>query len=195
LTLGPPPAYFSTLRLVEWTPPRPLIRISNYGTGEPHFGRKQVYRFDSPDGSFGTCYAGFSLSCAFAETVLHDRSVESDGRIHVAHSILDRKWVVMLEHSELRLAVMRGAHLLTAGGDGELSTIQPYGLTQEWAKAVHDHPQTVDGFVYTSRRLNNAKAVVLFERAEPRINASGYREFLTHPGRPAIRAMFKIKVT
>jgi hypothetical protein len=52
--------------------PSALFRISRFSAGEPYLGKSASHRFDDPLKKFGTCYLGFSLECAIAETILHD---------------------------------------------------------------------------------------------------------------------------
>lgn len=70
-----------------------LYRISRHATGEPFFGRSGANRFDAPDRSYGTCYCGFDLQTAVAETVLHDLR-PALGVFEVAQSDLDARFLV-----------------------------------------------------------------------------------------------------
>jgi len=54
--------------------------------------------------------------------------------------------------------------LLRLGGNGEISGTGDYTVPQAWASALVAHPANIDGFIYMSRRVNDAFAVVLFER-------------------------------
>lgn len=73
-----PVATFSQLSLdIAYVSPSTLYRVSGHDSGEPHFGRNKSYRFDDPTPKrgnirFGTCYLGFSLDVAIAESLLHD---------------------------------------------------------------------------------------------------------------------------
>lgn len=188
MTLHPPSSSFSALTLpVTDVDPKDLFRISRHNSGEPFFGKSGLNRFDDPRRSlsekrrFGTCYLGFTLECAFAETVLHDR-VATKGAFRLPYSELDR-WVVRFKGDLLQLAVLTGTHLKRLGGEGSLSTTTPYDLPQQWALAVHGHPAAVDGFVYMSRHQNDQPAVVLFDRAKAKLKAvPKYTEFQDYPG-------------
>jgi hypothetical protein len=173
---------------------RALVRISKHDSGEPFFGRSGDNRFDSPDGSFGTCYCGFTLACAFGETVLHDKAIKPGGGFDVPLVLLERRWVVSLAHTGLRLAHLRGTDLLPLGADGTLSTTMPHDLPHLWSKAVYDHPGKVDGIIYTSRRVNDEAAVVLFDRAAHLVSPVKYRRYLSHPGRAAVHTKLKVSV-
>lgn len=64
----------------------------------------------------------------------------------------------------MKLARLYGAALLRLGGNGEISGTSDYALPQAWASALVAHPASIDGFIYMSRRVNDAFAVVLIER-------------------------------
>lgn len=194
LKLQKPPKDLNTRTLsVQLVSPSKLIRISDYATNEPHFAKSGGRRFDDPNNVFGTCYLGFDLTVAFAESVLHDLEPGPSGftvqpidvSSRFAHSFRGRK---------LKLANMYGNDLFRLGGHGELSGTPDYKLPQAWAKALHDHPANIDGFIYMSRRVNDAMAVVLFERcalgpqaitskkADVLIHHSNYLQALTDLG-------------
>lgn len=166
--LLPPGANFSTLPLdVQLLNPSQLYRVSTYDTGEPYFGRSRGNRFDDPTAKkadrFGTGYLGFNLTVAIAETLLHDAEPEN-GRFEVPVSEIEARYVFRFRGPELRVANLTGTPLLLLNGNGEISGTTNYRLTHKWARAVFDHPQQVDGFLYMSRRVNDSVAVVLFER-------------------------------
>ncbi|QBR04191.1 RES family NAD+ phosphorylase [Paraburkholderia pallida] len=169
---------------IEEINPSKLLRISRYESGEPHFSKSGLNRFDTPDGSFGTCYFGLTLACAFAETVLHDRTAVSGG-FPLVYADLEQRWVVRFKSADkLRLATFRGASLKKLGADGRVSTEVPYGVPQAWSKALHDHPENIDGFTYQSRHLNTEPAVVLFDRCSSKLTCKPgkYKNFLDYPG-------------
>jgi hypothetical protein len=189
LSLQVPSKDFSTLVLpVIDVNPSKLVRISRHNSGEPYFGKSGLNRFDDPRAHlpdadrFGTCYFGFTLACAFAETVLHDRT-SVNGAFPLPYTQLAR-WVVRFKGSTLNLAVLTGKHLKRLGGEGGLSSIVPYDIPQQWSAAIHDHPANVDGFVYISRHLNTEEAVILFDRAAPKLTpkTGKYKSFLDYAG-------------
>lgn len=151
-----------------------FVRVSRFGSGEPFFARSGGSRFDDPRRRFGTCYFGFDLVTAVAETVLHDE-MPIGGRFLVAKTELESRHIVRLRDGEtLTVADFTDAALKTTVGDGSISTVFPYDLPQQWAAAVHAHPAKVDGIRYVSRQLNGRKAVVVFERAAPRLHTATY---------------------
>lgn len=176
MPLQAPPRDFASLPLtVAPVPASRLFRISRFPTGEPFFGRSGGNRFDDPLPAkrrrYGTCYAGFDLETAIAETVLHD-DMPVGGRFAVSYADFAARWLVRFKGETLQLANLTGPSLKALGGDGELSTIVPYALPQRWSQAVHRHPQQVDGILYVSRHVNDRMAVVVFERAQHRLGTA-----------------------
>lgn len=162
--LAAPSKSINTVKLdVEHVDPAALVRVSRHDTGEPYFGRTGGCRFDDPLKVFGTCYLGFSLTTAFAESVLHDISPVR-GSFRVPVSEVAGRFALAFQGPELRLAKLYGTSLLRLGGNGELSGTSRYRLPQAWSAAVEAHRDNVDGFLYMSRRVNNELAVVLFHR-------------------------------
>lgn len=168
LPLRPPPPDFATRTLdIASVSPATLCRVSKYDTNEPHFARSGACRFDDPAERFGTCYLGFNLTVAFAESVLHDLEPGLAG-FSVPTSEITRRFALRFKASGaspvLQLAKMYGTALLRLGGNGELSGTAVYDLPQSWSAALYDHPAKIDGFIYMSRRVSDSMAVVLFER-------------------------------
>ncbi|WP_257219948.1 RES domain-containing protein [Burkholderia sp. AU18528] len=79
------------------------------------------------------------------------------------------------------MAVLHGLPSKNLGGDGALSTIAPYDIPQQWSLAVHRHHRRVDGFLYMSRHLNTSEALVLFDRAGPKLSLKNAVPFRRHP--------------
>ncbi|WP_434715718.1 RES family NAD+ phosphorylase [Paraburkholderia sp. A3RO-2L] len=173
--------------------PASLVRISRRSTSEPHFGRSGGNRFDDPRKAkkYGTSYFGFNLHCAFAETVLHNESAQKNGGFRLATSELER-YVLTFEGAKLNVAILHGIELKNLGGDGSLSTVTPYTVPQQWSLAVHNHPQHVDGFVYVSRHLNTAEALVVFERAKDKLTLRDATALRDYPGAAGVLIDFRI---
>lgn len=172
LELKAPPADINSRELdLALVAPASLCRVSRYNTGEPYFGRTGDCRFDDaqPDLArrFGTCYLGFNLTVAFAESVLHNLEAGADGFLIPTTEVSSRfalSFKAARKAATLKLANLYGTALLRLGGNGELSGTPHYALPQAWAAALVMHPEKVDGFIYMSRRVNDSLAVLLFER-------------------------------
>ena len=182
--LTAPGEHFASATLVtREVAPTALVRISRYATGEPYFGKSGGNRFDDPRKRrrYGTSYFGFDLHCAFAETVLHDEVADLVlGGFPLVTTELDR-YVLSFDGAPLTVAVLHGLPLKNLGGDGALSAIAPYDIPQQWSLAVHRHHCRVDGFLYMSRHLNTSEALVLFDRAAPKLSLKHAVPFRRHP--------------
>jgi hypothetical protein len=175
--------------------PKSLIRVSRHNTGEPYFGTTGANRFDDPNPNkaarYGTCYFGCGLETAIAETLLHDASPVK-GFFLISPNEIAARFVVHYKGSSLTLADLTGASLKRIGLHAELSGTSYYKTPQRWSKAIYDHPQQVDGFVYMSRHVNTEKAVVLFERASAKIKMGKATPLPSYPGFAAAAKMLGI---
>ncbi len=198
MSVAEPSDTFSELILpVATIDPMELVRLSRFNTGEPYFGRSKANRFDDPrfdtaSQRFGTCYFGLSLAGAFAETVLRNRTAAGGG-FSLTASELER-YVIGFEGDSLQVAALFGKSLLTLGGNGALSTITPYDIPQQWSLAIHRHPASVDGFAYVSRHLNTEMAIVLFDRAQPKLRVRSVTRFADTAGALRVTRDFHIRV-
>ncbi|MBI3345805.1 MAG: RES family NAD+ phosphorylase [Burkholderiales bacterium] len=169
----PPPAAKLKLRIKNIDATK-RHRVSRFSSGEPFFGRSGANRFDDTAMGFGTCYLGFDVPTAVAETVLHDE-MPVRSRISVAQTDFDSRQLVRLPMGgTLRLADFTGAALKALVGDSSISTVMPYDPPQQWAAAVHAHPAIVDGICYVSRQSNDRKSVVVFDRAKSKPGTATY---------------------
>ena len=186
MTISPPPRNFSRLSLstIAVDAGR-LFRISRYGSGEPYFGKTGFNRFDDRSlpkkNRFGTCYLGFDLETAIAETVLHDEN-SYRGQFNIAYSQIESRYVVRFKHNKLILANLTGNSLKILGGEGSISTVTPYRVPQLWAMSIHRHPNCVDGIYYMSRHLNDRSSVVVFERARAKLVRRNSTRIISFPG-------------
>jgi hypothetical protein len=144
-----------------------LLRIcrSAYAEAEPGFRAAGVYRFDDPDCSFGTCYLARDFKTCFFETIVRNKS------LNIAKSEYNSRSVVslLLDVNKLRLVQLHGDGAQRLRLDLADLVGADYGFTQALSKAIYNHRQQPDGLVYRSRYDDDALAIVLFERARPRV--------------------------
>jgi hypothetical protein len=197
MPLAPPPRGLASLqiRTVQVSPAK-LYRISRLNSGEPFFGRSGANRFDDPDRiksrRFGTCYLGFSLEVAIAETVLHDE-MPVKGRFEVAAREIEDRYCVRFRGAPLTLVDLTGAALKALVGSSDISTTTPYDVPQRWSKALHRHPVCPDGILYMSRHVNTERAVVIFDRAAPNLGSPFYEALANTRG--ALGALLNLRVS
>lgn len=184
--LSTPTPTFSTARLVlVKVEPARLIRIATRISGEPYFNNSGMNRFDDPNpittARYKTCYFGYKLSVALAETLLHDRKPIHQHFV-ISPDRIDASFVLHFKGTPLTLANMTGAALRRVGLHAGLSGTSYYRTPQLWSEAIHKHPSQVDGFIYMSRHLNTDKAVVLFDRALPKIQLDSATKLSNYTG-------------
>jgi len=132
----------------------------------PSQGRPPTHRFHSPDGSFTACFAGLSEEAAFAEGVLH-------GPIPtqlVSQRTLEQRVITeLLVISAIRAVPLYGEYLMRLGATATVTHGNDYAMSQEWARALYDHPQQPDAIVYTSRHDETTFSTALFDRARAKV--------------------------
>lgn len=67
------------------------------------------------------------------------------------------------------------------GGHAGLSGMSSYKIPQNWSKALHDHPDLVDGFRYVSRHHNTGMCYLVFDRAANKIRLNKATPLSSHP--------------
>ncbi|PXW50274.1 RES domain-containing protein [Chelatococcus asaccharovorans] len=125
-------------------------------------------RFDSASGRFGVLYAGLTRRGALAETLLRNPQ-----RLMVAMTdIVGRSVSGLVSSRPMRMVRLYGSGLQAVGTDNSISTgpYEPCGL---WSDALWDHPDRPDGLAYQSRHDSSEICVVIFEKANVRLQATG----------------------
>jgi hypothetical protein len=195
-----PPHNFNSLKLVTETVEAPeLVRIAwRDVTSHFSFRRNAAYRFDAPDRSFGVLYAAFDFETAFAETVLRQRPMLAGaGMIPLDYAEIEARVLVALEGQAgrpLQLIKLSDDGLVAARIDNSISSVDDYKSTQQWAKALHDHPLRADGIVYMSRFLGARKSVALFERAQAIVAPGRITPLLEHAELAAVLDRYQVAI-
>ena len=156
-----PPADLShrPLPLHTLEPGSSLFRIHQSSRGPKYFGRSGMWRFDAPDASYGTLYAGHRPEVSFAETMLRGL-----GTLVASAELASRALCRFTVVQPVRLVQLYGRHLVAMGANASV-TSGPYAHSQSWSGALHAHPEAPDGIVYRATHDNDELAVVVFDRA------------------------------
>lgn len=179
--LGLPPPALATddsLLVTRLHSRKTLVRISKYVTGEPYFGCSGGNRFDAPGclagaPEFRSCYLGFSLAVAIAESLLHDE-IPVNGQFRLSYADLEQRRVYRFTGSALRVLDLTGATLKRLSGHADLAGTASYAVTQQWSLSIFNNPLNFDGFMYMSRHLNTERAIILFDRAASRLHTKSF---------------------
>jgi hypothetical protein len=150
-----------------------LFRIHQSTNGAKYFGRSARWRFDDPETSYGTLYAGLKPHVAFAETLLRSR-----GSLVAIPELARRSLCRFTAVRTIRLVPLHGRHLAAIGANASVAS-GPYAVAQRWSRALHDHADDPDGIVYRATHDNDEFAVVIFERSDAAIDAGESQELLT----------------
>jgi len=158
-----PPKDLNRRKLLIAKYDRQLFRISKTSRGKPgvvYFGKNGTERFDDPDSDYGVCYLAEDEYGAFIE--VFGQSLET---------LLDEDYIYARALSTLepkhplRLVDVtgRGAAWISAAGE---MACGDRALSQEWSKALYNHPEKVDGILYRCRHDQERFSVALFDRAK-----------------------------
>ena len=197
-----PPQDFDRLSLVIIeVDPGVLVRVAWADpTHHLSFGRRARYRFDAPEGEFGTLYAAFDFTTAFVETVLRDsaRHQPAGGLVILDYRALEQRRVIQLgagaESRPICLIKLYDDGLAAAHTDNQIASRDHYPTTQRWSQAFHGHPVGADGIVYMSRYMGSTRSVVLFDRAKDAVSEMASTPLLAHPELPDVLERFEIGI-
>jgi RES domain len=128
-------------------------------TSSLYFDRSGSGRFDSPAQGYGILYVGADVYASW---------IECYGRTHGAKGVSEivlrqRNLFAIDSQRELVFADLTGNGLVKMGADARLSS-GSYVAARQWAQAIYDHPQTVDGIRYRSRHDDERYCYGIFDR-------------------------------
>jgi hypothetical protein len=148
-----------------------LYRLTRVQFPNPaYFGRRPLFRFDAPDGSYGVCYLGTSLDCCLLEVLTPAYRPAQHPPLIVAKAQFTSYYAAIATLVRpLRLAKLADDGLAQLGIDQRHTGGDDYDLSGAWSLAIHRHVSTVDGIFYPSRHHNALYSVALFERAAPAV--------------------------
>jgi RES domain len=124
-----------------------------------YFDRSGKGRFDSPGQGYGILYVGEDVYASWIEC--YGRSHGARG---VSEMVLKQRDLYEIESQRpLVFADVTGSGLVKLGADSRLSS-GAYATARQWAQAIHDHPQKVDGIRYRSRHDDARYCYGIFDR-------------------------------
>jgi hypothetical protein len=144
-----------------------LYRICRLSHPDPaYFGLGPRARFDAPDASYGVCYLGTSLACAFLETLPYDMRADPDGNMYIAKRDVAQRYAALAQTTApMRLAHLANNGLARLGIDQRHTGGDDYDLSGAWSCAIQQHRSLPHGIFYPSRHHNGLYCVALFDRA------------------------------
>jgi hypothetical protein len=158
----PPPKYFNNIDLPIINSKGTWYRLNARDKPSSlYFDRSGKGRFDGPEQSYGILYVGDDT---------HVSWIECYGRAHGAkgvseQTLMQRNLFEIDSQRPLSLADVTGSGLVKLGADARLSS-GSYAVARQWAQAIHNHPQQVDGIRYRSRHDDGRYCFGIFDRCK-----------------------------
>lgn len=136
----------------DWDAKRPRGVLKDTAT---HKGR-----FDGQEQSYGICYLGETIEAAFIECFGRELGI----KFLTQEFIKSRNLFIINSERQLKLVDLFGSGLAKLGADKRL-TGGDYDLSRQWAEAIYQHPERVDGIRYYSRYDDTQLCCGLFDRS------------------------------
>jgi len=187
-----PPVDFATrsLSILESAGPWYRLNLARYPSAL-YFDRTGGGRFDGPQQSYGILYVGEDLFGPFIESF-----GRTHGKVAIASGDLQERYLAQFVSVQpLRFADLCGAGLSRIGvecarrstpprnvdADNRINNGEDYGVSRQWAQAIWQHPDTVDGIRYPSRHDPSRILCGLFDRAKENLQSSKLGTLLEKP--------------
>jgi hypothetical protein len=141
-----------------------LFRIHKAHVQPKFFGRTLTNRFDASDGSYGVMYLGLDQYCSFIETFGQQTG---QNFVTVKELEMSKLAFVKVTH-KLKVVNLTGYGLARIGADNRL-TAGAHPVARKWSKALHAHPNQVDGIYFRACHDPDRFSLALFDRAKNKI--------------------------
>jgi RES domain len=163
---------------------RELSTVSSQGTwyrlnavefsSSLYFDQTGKGRFDSPAQGYGILYVGADIYASW---------IECYGRTHGAKGVSElglrqRDLYTIDSNRPLVFADLTGSSLVKMGADARLSS-GAYTVARQWAQAIYEHPQRMDGVRYRSRHDDARYCYGIFDRCAEDIHEQNMGNLLT----------------
>ena len=140
----------------------------------PLYFSSELARFTSPSLDFTACYMSTSALGAFGEAFLPSFPDDSGtltptvtGDFIAEHCLSE-----IALAAPLTLVALHSNRTASIGCSSLINNIGDYALTQEWAAALHAHPDQPDGLYYTSARAPEEHSIAVFDRAHSSLSVA-----------------------
>lgn len=139
--------------------------------GPLNFGKEGITRFADPGKKYGVLYGGLTYFGAFSETIGQAIAPEElssnilDQLLSVTEAQLKEYELSILKPlRSLQLVDLQGPLLRHFGADARLIMGDDYAQSQVFSKAIHEHPDKVDGIRYRARSDPEQISFAIFDR-------------------------------
>lgn len=143
------------------------------GTGSAsvlYFGKSGTERWDAPDHFYGVCYLGKSSDGCFLETF-----GQTTPRA-ISQNQLGSKGLATVQADDLQLLDITGPGAYRIGATGAVWA-GDRAISRLWSKAIHGHPNKVDGILYSGNHDPSELNIAVFDRAVKKLKLSGYERW------------------
>lgn len=188
-SVWPPVGKRLNATLIRWGKGKSIFRVhrSIYKADQFNDSRKGDARFSpliihSRGEAVPTLYAGTTVDCALMETVFHDVPYRSELKtVSKATYIKGMLCSSLTVRGNLRLIDLSSVALHKLGvapSDLIQTEAANYPATRQWARVLYEQNTNAQGLIWTSRRDDHARALVLFgNRVRPGTLRVGKDEF------------------
>jgi hypothetical protein len=174
----PPPEDFNTRELPILSSQGTWYRLNDREfPSSLYFDRSGKGRFDSPAQGYGILYVGADVHASWIEC--YGRTLGEKGVSE--NTLRQRNLYAINSQRPLLFADVTGNGLAKMGADARLSS-GSYPIARQWAQAIHDHPQKVDGIRYRSRHDDERYCYGIFDRCSSELQEQNLGNLLEfHP--------------
>jgi RES domain-containing protein len=176
MTAVPPPPSSITCNVMSLAAGEIVHRIHDTRfeatTFNPGFGDTRFAPIRTPDGNpIPACCAATSFGCAAFEYIFHDIDVTTDFKSVSMRRIEKLAYSRIEVRRKLRLARLFEPDLNKWGHSRRHLIDTPpstYPSTRLWSAAIHASNPNIDGMIWTSRKYDEERALILFgDRVKP----------------------------
>lgn len=141
-------------------------RIAKRKHGPVYYNRSGDLRFDSPDARWGVCYVAPNPVAAMSE-VYGEAVLEQFNPILSADDLEARNiYRIKLPDTAIRFCPLFGPNLMRMKCDMNHTTGRK-SVSQEWARAIMDHPQDFHGLLHVARQAGVTCLAFFGPREDP----------------------------
>lgn len=161
-------------RLYQGRHPNPL----GFGFGPSRFSDPEEAL--APPDRFGIVYFGSSIKVCFAEAILRERAIGSQGSFPIGLSELEEFNCASVDIVQpLLLANLRSDGMLRMRIPTDAGRAASHDLGKQWSRALWLHDEKPDGILYDSR-LNGETNIALFDRALFKLSVTSAKPLLDY---------------
>ena len=99
----------------------------------------------------------------------------------IDQDVLEERALAFIQATDLNLLDITGTGAFQIGAKGPVWA-GDRAISREWSKAIHNHPDMVDGICYAGNHNASEFSVALFDRAQGKVTLNTTVDWLQLPG-------------